>query len=154
MTVPAPALATGWWGSRVGGLPPAFWALWAGTLVNRLGAFVFPFLSLFLTGTRGYSEALTGLILTVLGVGLGISQPLGGTLADHYGRRRTLLLGLVGSAASLLVVGAVRSLPALCVAVLVFGVFADLYRPASSAAIADLVPDELRPRAFALVFWA
>src|SRR3954451_8184609 len=152
--VPAPSLADGWWGSRVGGLPPAFWALWAGTLVNRLGAFVFPFLSLFLTGTRGYSIAVTGLVLTVLGVGLGISQPLGGVSAARWGRRRTLMLGLAGSAASLLVVGAARSLPALCVAVLVFGVFSDLFRPASSAAIADLVPDEARPRAFALVFWA
>jgi predicted MFS family arabinose efflux permease len=148
------AVAPGWWEARVGGLPRPFWALWAGTLVNRLGAFVFPFLSLFLTGTRGYSIARAGLVLTVLGVGLGISQPLGGTLADRYGRRWTLVFGLVCSAASLLVVGAVRSFPALCVAVFVFGIFADLFRPASHAAIADLVPDELRVRAFALVFWA
>src|SRR4051812_41209426 len=99
MTVPAPApsLADGWWGSRVGGLPPAFWALWVGTLVNRLGAFVSPFPSLSLPGPRGSPIALAGLVLTVLGVGLGISQPLGGILADRYGRRRTLVLGLTGS---------------------------------------------------------
>jgi len=154
MTTAAPPLAPGWWEARVGGLPGPFWALWAGTLVNRLGAFVFPFLSLFLTGTRGYSVARAGLVLTVLGVGLAISQPLGGTLADRYGRRRTLLLGLLGSAATLLVVGAARTFPALCVAVFVFGIFADMFRPASNAAIADLVPEALRPRAFALVFWA
>ena len=154
MTTTAPPLAPGWWEARVGGLPRPFWALWAGTLVNRLGAFVFPFLSLFLTGTRGYSVARAGLVLTVLGLGLAISQPLGGTLADRYGRRRTLLLGLLGSAATLLVVGAAQTFPALCVAVFVFGIFADMFRPASNAAIADLVPDAQRPRAFALVFWA
>jgi MFS family permease len=154
VTTTAPPLAPGWWEARVGGMPRPFWALWAGTLVNRLGAFVFPFLSLFLTGTRGYSVGRAGVVLTVLGVGLAISQPLGGTLADRYGRRRTLLLGLVGSAAALLLVGAVRGFPALCAAVFVFGIFADLFRPASQAAIADLVPDDLRARAFALVFWA
>ena len=146
--------ATGFWESRVGGLPRAFWTLWCGVLVNRLGAFVFPFLSLFLTGTRGYSVAETGVVLTVLGVGLGISQPLGGMLADRYGRRRTMVLGLTGAALSLLVVGGARGFVPLCLAVFVFGVFSDVFRPASQAAIADLVEEELRPRAYALVFWA
>jgi MFS family permease len=155
MTTVTPATApAGWWELRVGGLPSAFWALWTGTLVNRLGAFVFPFLSLFLTGARGYSVAQAGVVLTVLGVGMGISQPVGGMLADHYGRRRTMVLGMVGASASLLTVGAARSLLLLCVACFVFGFFSDLYRPASQAAIADLVPEALRPRAYALVFWA
>ena len=155
MTAVSPALApAGWWQARVGGLPAAFWALWAGTLVNRLGAFVFPFLSLFLTGARGYSVARTGLVLTVLGVGMGLSQLLGGWLADHYGRRRTMVVGLVGAAAGLVAVGAARGLLLLCAAVFVFGLFADIYRPAAQAAVADLVPEALRARAFALVFWA
>ena len=155
MTVPAPPAAPlGWLEARVGGLPRTFWTLWCGVLVNRLGAFVFPFLSLFLTRSRGYSVAQTGVVLTVLGVGLAISQPLGGTLADRYGRRRTMVGGLVGSALSLLVVGAARGFLLTCLAVLVFGVFADIFRPASQAAIADLVDEELRPRAYALVFWA
>ncbi len=28
------------------GLPPAYWLLWVGTLINRLGGFVVPFLTL------------------------------------------------------------------------------------------------------------
>ena len=35
-----------------GGLPGTFWWLWLGTLVNRIGIFVSPFLTLFLTGQR------------------------------------------------------------------------------------------------------
>jgi hypothetical protein len=38
-----------------GGLPPAFWYPWTGTLVNRLGAFVLPFLAIYLTASRGFS---------------------------------------------------------------------------------------------------
>ena len=33
-------------------LPPAYWLLWLGTLINRLGGFVIPFLTLYLTGQR------------------------------------------------------------------------------------------------------
>jgi MFS family permease len=148
------ALTPTWWATRVGGLPRAFWALWSGTLVNRLGAFVLPFLALFLTRARGYSVSEAGLVLTSLGFGAAVSQPLGGTLADRIGRRRTMVGGLVAAAASLLALGAAHGLPALCVTAFLFGGSADMFRPASSAAVADLVAPELRARAFALLFWA
>ncbi|MGP8303885.1 hypothetical protein ACTPOK_39425 [Streptomyces inhibens] len=45
---------------RAGGLPDAFWVLWGGSLVNRLGSMVNPFLSLYLTGVRGVSTATPG----------------------------------------------------------------------------------------------
>lgn len=157
MTVPAPATTTtplSWWGARVGGLPPAFWALWSGTLVNRLGSFVLPFLSLFLTNGRGYSVSEAGGVLTAFGFGAAVSQPLGGMLADRIGRRRTMVWGLAGAAATLVALGAAQGLLALCVTAFVFGAAADLFRPASSAAVADLVAPELRARAFALIFWA
>jgi hypothetical protein len=41
--------------TRLGGLPRAFWFLWTGTLVNRLGTMVLPFLALYLTDERGIS---------------------------------------------------------------------------------------------------
>lgn len=62
--------------------------------------------------------------------------------------------GLLASAASVLTVGAARGLLPLCLAVFVFGVVVDLFRPASQAAIADLVDEAHRQRAYALVFWA
>lgn len=148
-----PTRASTWWQDRVGGLPRTFWILLCGTLVNRLGAFVVPFLSLYLTGTRGFSVARAGLVLTVIGVGGAVAQPLGGMLADRFGRRRTLMAGLVAAASALMVLGAARSLVALCVAGLAYGLVADIYRPAVSAAIADVVDDANRPRAFALQFW-
>ena len=38
-------------------LPRAYWYIWAGTLVNKLGTFVVPFLALYLTQQRGFSAA-------------------------------------------------------------------------------------------------
>ncbi|MBK5307352.1 MAG: MFS transporter [Frankiaceae bacterium] len=157
MSVPVPptvSVAPSWWASRVGGLPGPFWALWSGSLVNRLGQFVLPFLALFLTQERGYSVAQAGAVLTAMGFGSAVSQPVGGLLADRIGRRRTMAGGSAAAAAALLALGAAHGLPALCITAFLFGVAADIYRPAANAAIADLVAPELRPRAFALMFWS
>ncbi|MDX6200108.1 MAG: hypothetical protein QOJ79_3259, partial [Actinomycetota bacterium] len=151
---PAATVAPSWWAARVGGLPGPFWALWSGSLVNRLGQFVLPFLALFLTHERGYPVARAGVVLTVMGFGSFLSQPVGGMLADRIGRRRTMAGGMAAAAAAMVALGAAHGLPALCVTAFAFGVTADIYRPASSAAIADLVAPELRGRAFALMFWS
>jgi hypothetical protein len=39
--------------SLTAGLPRTYWLLWVGTLINRLGGFVIPFLTLYLTQERG-----------------------------------------------------------------------------------------------------
>src|SRR5215469_2695468 len=72
-----------------GGLPRPFWVLWAGTLVNRLGTFVEPFLALYLTGTRHLSLAEAGAVLAAYGAGSVPSQLIGGSLSDRIGRRAT-----------------------------------------------------------------
>jgi MFS family permease len=136
------------------GLPGTFWYLWAGSFVNRLGAAVGPFLALYLTGERDVGTAEAGLVLTAFGLGQALSQPVGGALADRIGRRPTMVASLVGAAALLLVVGAVQTLPALAVSVLAYGFLLDLVRPALQAAVADVVPEQDRVRAYALNFWA
>ena len=142
------------WAAHVGGLPRGFWFLWSGALVNRIGSFISPFLALYLTGQRDVSVSDAGLVLSLLGLGIAIGQPVGGVLADRIGRRRTMVLGLVSSAVTLLVLGAASSLVAIAVAAFAYGLCLDLFRPAVQAAVADLVPDADRARAFALQFWA
>ena len=149
-----PRLAPTAWAVHTGGLPPTFWLLWTGTLVNRLGGAVGPFLALYLTGSRGVSTAEAGVVLTAYGLGSAVGQPVGGMLADRVGRRTTLLLGLVGTAGALVGVGAASGVATLLVAVLVYGLLLDLVRPAVQAAVADVVPAPDRVRAYALNFWA
>ena len=52
-----------WLAPTVGGLPTTFWWLWAGTLVNRAGAFVLPFLAFYLTDELDLTPAFVGLVL-------------------------------------------------------------------------------------------
>lgn len=140
--------------SRVGGLPPAFWWLWLGTLVNRAGGFVQPFLVLYLTGPRGLTVPQSGVVLAAYGAGVLVSQPVGGVLTDRVGRRATMVAGLAATGVLLGVLGAARGYAPIGLAALLLGTVSDVYRPASTAVIADILAEQVRPRAYALQFWA
>jgi MFS family permease len=140
--------------ARVGGLPRAFWALWAGSFVNRLGTMVEPFLAFYLTGVRGFSLTATGAVLALFGLGSVFSQVLGGLLADRVGRRSTLTGGMLATAAAMLALGYVTATPVVIAVVFVLGLTIDLYRPAAQAVVADLVGPADRARAYGLIFWA
>ncbi|WP_328816206.1 MDR family MFS transporter [Nonomuraea cypriaca] len=139
--------------SMLGGLPRAFWALWGGTLVNRLGTMVMPFTGVYLTQSRGLSLAAAGLVMSVFGAGSLLSQLLAGVLADRIGRRATLSGGMLATAVTMLALGYSTSLPAIVASMFVLGLVIDVYRPASNALVADLVSPAERPRAYGLLFW-
>ncbi|GAA4229922.1 MFS transporter [Actinomadura meridiana] len=139
---------------RVGGFPRTFWALWAGTLLNRLGTMVEPFLGLYLTTMRGLSLGQAGAVMAVLGVGSLFGTLAGGTLADRIGRRATLTTATVGTGVAMLVLGYAQGIAAIVAAALLLGFLLDMYRPAASAIVADIISPADRPRAFGLLFWA
>jgi len=136
-----------------GGLPRTYWVLWVGTLVNRLGSFVVPFLALYLTRERGFSVEQAGLTVSLYGLGAVIAGPLGGTLADRVGRRLTLAGGLWLGSVGMLCLGFAREPGAIALAAFSLGVLGEIYRPAVSAAVSDVVPPQDRPRAFGLLYW-
>jgi MFS family permease len=120
-----------------------------GTLVNKLGTFIVPYLTLVLLRDFQMAESEVALLLFAYGAGSVVSILAGGVLTDRLGRRRTLLLSLLGSGALAVVMGLLPS-PRLFVPLLVaFGFIADLYRPAASAVIGDLLPSSERATGFA-----
>ncbi len=152
--IPSPSSLRATTRELVGGLPRAYWALWVGLLVNRVGSFVVPFLALYLTRERGLSVAEAGGLVSLWGLGAIGAGPVSGVVADRLGRRAALFVSLLGGAALTMALGFV-SAPAL-LGPLVFGVgfIGEIYRPASHAVVADVVPPENRVRAFGLLYWA
>lgn len=131
-------------------LPRAFWVLFAGTFINRFGTFVWPFLTIYLT-RRGYSLGAASFAVSAFGAGALLGGILGGWLADHLGRRNTIVLGTVGAALSVLALYTMHSLPAIIAVAALVGAFSGTYHPAAGALLADLVPDEQRVRAYSAV---
>jgi MFS family permease len=154
VTATRPSSTRGRWWSRNGSdLPRSFWVIWAGTVINRLGYVVEPFLALYLVRGRGLSVGTAGVLIACFGAGAFLSQPLGGMLADRIGRRATIILGMTGSAVAFIALGLAPTLLAIGIAAAVAGLAIDLYRPAVAATVADIVPSEQRPRAYGLIYW-
>ncbi len=135
-------------------LPSLVWALAGSQLVSRAGGFVHPFLLLYLTQEQQMTPAAAGAVAAGVGAGTIASQLLGGWLSDRIGRRDTMLVGFLGTALGLIALGAADTPPAIWVAALGVGLVSELFRPASSASVADLPDPRERVRAFGLLFWA
>jgi MFS family permease len=129
-------------------LPRAAWILYAGTFLNKFGTFVMPFLAIYLT-RLGYSLSDAGLALSAYGLGHMAAAGLGGHLADVFGRRRTIVLSMFSGALTMLCLSQARGLPAIVGFAGLAGMTTEMYRPASSALLADLVPEGRRVTAFA-----
>ncbi len=135
-------------------LPASYWTVWWGTLINRAGAFVVPILTFYLTRRVGLSLAQAGAVVACFGAG-GIGASLaGGLLADRLGRKVTMVTSLLGGAILMTVLGLVSQPIAIAGVVLVLGFVGDLYRPAVSAFVADVVPAEHRQSAYGFLYWA
>ena len=134
-------------------LPRPAWILFAGTFVNRFGAFVMPFLAIYLT-RLGYSAAAAGVAVSAYGGGHLVAALLGGHLADRIGRRHTIAMSMFGSAITMIALSQARSYPAILLFAFLAGTASELYRPAAGALIGDLVPPEHRVTAFAVYRFA
>lgn len=129
-------------------LPRPVWILFAGTFLNKFGAFVIPFLALYLTG-RGFSVTQAGGAMAAYGVGHFFACFIGGQMADSWGRRKTLCFSMFSTSIAMAALSQATSFPAIIVLTFFAGLTGELYRPACSALLADLVPQGQRVRAFA-----
>jgi len=142
-----------WVGEMAGGLPRAFWFIWANTLINRVGSFVIIVMAIYLTQERGFSETFAGLVIGLWGAGSAVGTLVGGVLADRWGRKPTFLTGLYANAAIILLLGFARGGAEIAIAVFLLGLVGDMARPAMSAMMIDIVPEKDRLRAFSLNYW-
>ena len=133
------------------GLPRRVRLLVAARAVNQLGAFSLAFLTVLLSRSFGASLAIAGAVSAGFGLATIPSRLLGGRLADRIGRRRTILLGLVGCAAAQLGIATAPDLAVAAVCAMLLGLAFELYEPPSQAMIADAVPAGERASAYALL---
>jgi MFS family permease len=130
-------------------LPPVVRLLIAGTFVNKMGSFILPFLTIVLRREYELTEGQVGWLLLAYGAGSLVSVLAGGALTDRLGRRFTLLLSLGGSGVIALALGFAGSIRTFVPLLVLFGFMADLYRPASSSIIGDVLPSSQRASGFA-----
>ena len=128
-------------------LPPQLRVLILARCVNRLGGFSMAFLGVLLVRDLDAGPAGTAVALTCFGLATIPSRILGGHLADAWGHRPTMLLGLVGCAAAQLVIAAAPTYAWALVGAVLLGLAYEVVEPPTQALVSDLVPE--RARAFA-----
>ena len=100
----------------------------------------------------GLSYTQAGLVMSAFALTSGVSQLPAGWLADRFGARLMVLLGVTGVAIAGFLIGLSNSYIALIVLLVLAAIVGGGYHPASAAAISSSVPSEYRGRALGLHF--
>uniref|UniRef100_UPI00404948CE MDR family MFS transporter n=1 Tax=Cephaloticoccus sp. TaxID=1985742 RepID=UPI00404948CE len=134
----------------VRGLPRSVHILVGGQFINRFGGFVLPFLALYLTG-RGIGMGQVALVLGSISIGGLLGPIVSGYLSDAIGRRNTIVVALACSAITTVSLYYCQTVPEFMVVAFLHGFCAFLYGPAANALLTDLVTEDQRVIAFALM---
>jgi MFS family permease len=123
----------------------------AGTFIDRLGTnLVIPFLAIYVAQRFDAKITQIGLIYTLFAASSGFGNVLAGALADRFGRRFTLILGLSCAATARLALGLASDFTGLYIAAAFAGFFGAIGWPAQLAMTADLLGPHRRARGFGI----
>ncbi len=132
------------------GLPLKVWLLALVLLVNRSGAMVVAFLSVYLIDQQGFAPISAGYVMAAFGAGGVLGNYFGGLLNDRFGSWHIQLYSMIGAGILNILLGQVTEFWALCLLAFSISLWADAFRPANRAAIAIYAPPELLTQAYGL----
>jgi MFS family permease len=132
------------------GLPREVWLLFATNLINRAGMMILPFLILYLTRQLGFSPSRAGFIFAIYGATAIVFGPVSGRLSDRLGAVPVMRVSLIGSGLSLIAFPHAKTFASVMAMTIVWAACAELFRPASLAAVTHAVDVAQRKPAFAL----
>ncbi len=112
------------------GLTPEIWLLSLVTFINRAGAMVIPFLSLYLVNAKGFTLPQVGWIMTSFGVGSLVGTWIGGRLTDSIGFYKVIVSSLFLGGVGFVFLQFVDSFYGFCLGIFTLILVADAYRPA------------------------
>jgi MFS family permease len=118
--------------------------------LSHFHLFVLPMLFPFLKQQLGVGYIELGFALTVFGVVSGLTQAPIGYLADHYGARKVLLVGLCLGGLALILLGLHLSYTSLVVCAALLGLANSVYHPADYAILAAHMDEARMGRAFSV----
>jgi len=134
-------------------LDPSIRVLFAVRLINSMGNFVFPFLTMLLTVKLGYSENQAGRFMSTAALLAGIGMLAGGKAGDYFGKRQTIAFLQIASAVILGFCAFLGLVPIVPFLIAVAYILLQTSWPIFNALVADLCAGDQRRRAYALLYW-
>jgi predicted MFS family arabinose efflux permease len=136
------------------GLSREIWLLSLIMLINRAGAMVLPFMTLYLNKSLHFSLTDAGVVMASFGIGSILGAYIGGELSDKYGAYPIQLFSLLSSAVLLIGFVFIRDYYLIIVTVFVYALITDSLRPANSVSTAAYSTEENRARSYSLMRFA
>lgn len=134
------------------GLPKEIYVIFAAKIINALGCFVMPLLTIIMTDKIGLSKDVAGLYLSISGFLFMPAGFLGGKLADTLGRKNVIVF-FDGLAAILYIIsGFTRPSMEMIYLIMLAGACMVTASPAHDSLIADLTTPENRQGAYSLIY--
>ena len=138
--------------NRYKGLPREIYVLFFARIINSVGAFVHPLLTLIMTDKLDMSSSQAGLYMTLLLLSQLPIMLLGGKLADRFGRLKLLVIFQLLGAATYLVCGFMEMSTAVVLLIVLASNFYAITYPAIDAMVMDLTHAGNRKEAFGLLY--
>ena len=135
-----------------GGLPKSIYILFLARIINSVGSFVFPFLTLYLTSKIGLSEEQVGFYVMLSSIAGIPGNFIGGFLSDKLGRKAIFITVQVISAILLIPCAFLSKSMLVPWLLITSNVFANAARPVNTAMVSDLTSGEDRRKAQSLLY--
>ncbi|OGO78104.1 MAG: MFS transporter [Clostridiales bacterium GWB2_37_7] len=134
------------------GLPKEVYVIFVSRIVNAIGSFVGPFLTLILTKKIGLSSDVAGFYMSAAGILYMPASIIGGKLADTLGRRKVIIIFDALAIMVYMISGFVQPSMTLVYLIMLAGTFMSTAGPAHDSLMADLTTPENRNGAYALSY--
>ncbi|AFL79900.1 arabinose efflux permease family protein [Aequorivita sublithincola DSM 14238] len=112
------------------GLSREIWLLALVTFINRAGAMVIPFLSLYLINVEGFTLPQVGWIMSCFGLGSLVGTYIGGKLTDTIGFYKVILASLFMGGVGFVLLQFIDTFYGFCIGIFILTLMADAARPA------------------------
>ena len=134
------------------GLPQPIYVLFFSTVINAVGIFVYPFLTLYLTRRLGYSALEAGTYMTFASILYVPGSMIGSKLADSIGRKPVLVIFQLLMDLCFLLAGIFEGSAAIPYLVLLALFFDGMVDPAREAMKTDVTTIGNRQASFSLIY--
>lgn len=134
------------------GLPKEIYVIFISRIINAMGCFVMPLLTLILTEKIGLSKEISGAYISVSGLLFMPAAMIGGKLTDIIGRKKVIIIFDFISAMLYIVCGFMNPSISMIYVLMIASMCMAIAGPAHDALIADLTTPQNRDGAYALSY--
>jgi MFS family permease len=134
------------------GLPKEIYVIFISRIINAMGCFVMPLLTLILTEKIGLSKEISGMYISISGLLFMPAAMIGGKLTDIIGRKKVIIIFDLLSAMLYIICGFMNPSVNMIYVLMLASTSMVIAGPAHDALIADLTTPKNRDGAYALSY--